>query len=176
MQKIEITDAPPASSTYLLDDGRYIRVHLRLLTPEADLATADWLDVETTAYEVNKKGDFVVDNNGEPVMLPRQRSRIPLENIRKGLDSAQPGWVVQDLAYDPDNPREDVKDVRQLATVPKTGKPGDRVYAKDTKLTYAYVEGQYELARQRRAGQLASVTPAATVAPLTQAQVDALKV
>lgn len=160
MERIEVKDTPAGATNYKLDDGRIVRVHLKVLTPESEIPTADMLAVQTNGYEINKDGAFIVDDNGEPITLAKNVTSVPLASIRNGSDNMNGGWVETDLAYDPENPRADVADVRQLKTLPKTGAANDRVYAKDDKKTYVYNAGQYETIRLRRAAEMAAVVSA----------------
>lgn len=175
MNRIDIKDNPANASNYELEDGRIVRVHLRLLTPDSELAKAEFIDVETVAYEITKSGAFVVDDNGEPITLPKQRTRIPLANVRAGADSMKPGWTRQDLSYDPKNPRDDVADVKQLKALPKSGKSGDRVYVEADKSTYVYTDGLYETVRHSRVAEMLSIVPIAVVQTLTADQLKDLR-
>lgn len=149
----------PAGATMIeTDDGRFFRIHTKVLTPEADIPKVDMLQVQTHGYEVDKSGNLMVDENDEPIMLDKQITSIPMANIHNGSDTMNPGWMAQDLAYDPENPREDQKDIRQLKSVPKEGNPGDRVYSKTDKATYVYSPGQYANIRERRVSDFAART------------------
>lgn len=171
MQSINIKGTPANACNYQLDDGRIFRIYTKVLTPEAEIPTAQMLTVQTNGYEITKDGSFLVDDNGEPVMLDKRTTQISLENVRNGVDTMNGGWVPQDLAYDPENPREDVKDVKQLKAVPKTGAPGDRVYAKDSKQTYVYSAGQYENIRRARLSEAVAMAPKAEAEPLDVSEI-----
>lgn len=166
MKQINIKDTPANACNYQLDDGRIFRIYTKVLTPEADIPTAQMLSVQTNGYEITKDGSFVVDDSGEPVVLDKRVTQISLENVRSGLDTMNGGWVPQDLAYDPENPREDVKDVKQLKAVPKTGSPGDRVYSKEDKQTHVYSAGQYENIRRARLSEAVAMAPQPSAEPL----------
>lgn len=172
---VDVKDSPKNSTTYLLPDGRYVRVHLKLLTTDDALATANEVEVRTSAYEVNKNGDFIVDEDGEPVMMPRQGIRIPLSQVHSGATLMKPGWVETDIAYDPKNPREDSADVRQLKNLPKNGKSGERVYIEGDKKTYSYTDGLYENVRRQQITTFtrANVLPATTT--VDPSKIEALK-
>lgn len=166
MQTITIKDTPANATNYQLDDGRIFRIYTKVVTPEADIPTASMLSVQTNGYEITKDGSFVVDDNGEPVMLEKRVTQISLDNVRNGVDTMNGGWVPQDLAYDPENPREDVKDVKQLKAVPKSGEAGDRVYSKADKQTYVYSAGQYENIRRGRLSEAVAMAPKPDAEPL----------
>ena len=155
-KKINIADTPDSAINYEMEDGRIYRIYTTLVTPHALLKTADNLEIETHGYQITRDGSFVVDDNGEPVMIPRQRTRIPMSSIRNGSDTANPGWIRQPVA----DPEEELKGVKKLKNLPKTGEPGDRVNI-DGEL-YAYTEGLYDSTRQRRLREIgaSSAVPA----------------
>jgi len=155
MKRIEVSDLARNAQAYQLDDGRIYRIHLNLLTPVDKLATADYLEVETNGYQIDKSGAFMVDDNGEPITLAKQRARIPMANVRAGADSVKAGWQAQatpDENSDPDAYASAIEGARKLKKLPKTGEPGDRVLV-DGQL-YAYGEGLYEQVRQSRLAQI----------------------
>lgn len=165
MDTVNVKGTASGATIVKTDDGRYFRIHTKVLTPEAEIPNASLLQVQTHGYEVDKNGAFLVDGNDEPIMLEKSITSIPLENIRNGSDTMNGGWVAQDLAYDPDEPREDQKDIRQLKAVPKEGKPGDRVYSKDAKQTYVYSPGQYANIRERRISDFVARTSETSTGP-----------
>lgn len=168
MKKIEVPDIASNATAYQLDDGRIYRVHMVLVTPAQLLATADYVEVETRGYQIAANGAFMVDDNGEPIMLTPQRARIPLVNVRSGLDTVKPGWVKQ--APIPEGRELDTTGARKLKTLPKTGEPGEKVLIGDE--LHAYTDGLYDHVRRSRLANLATETPvapldAATLADLT---------
>lgn len=170
MNRIDVKDLPSNATAYQLDDGRIYRIHMNLITPVSQLATADYVEVETNGYQIDKSGAFMVDDNGEPIMLPKQRARIPLANVRAGTDSVKPGWQVQSLPEDEAARDEALKGARKLKKLPSTAQPGDRVMVGDD--LYVYGLGLYESVRR---GRLNSIAPLAQdSSPLDQKMVEDL--
>lgn len=158
------TKSLPAGASVLMHNGRYFRIYIKVLTPEADIPTASMLQVQSWGYEVSKDNALLVDDNDEPIMLERQNISIPMANIHSGEDTMNGGWVARDLSYNPDKPTEEQKDIRQLKNLPKDGKPGDRVYLKDEKQTYVFSSGQYQNIRENRVSSfVAKTSPPAEV-------------
>ncbi len=157
METVNIKNLPPGTSV-LKHGDRYFRIILKVLTPEADIPTAQMLQVQSWGYEVNKDNALMVDGNDEPIMLEKQMTSIPLSNIHNGNDTMNGGWVAQDMSYDPENPTEEQKSIRQLKNLPKDGSPGDRVYLKEEKQTYFYSPGQYQNIRERRVSDFVAKT------------------
>ena len=170
MKKIDIKDLPSNATAYQLDDGRIYRIHMTLITPVSQLATADYVEVETNGYQIDKSGAFMVDENQEPIMLPKQRARIPLANVRAGTDSVKPGWQVQQPSSGDTFTEEELKGARKLKKLPATAEQGDRVLVDDE--LYAYGQGLYESVRMGRLSQITQ-EPAAP-SPLDQAAIDDL--
>jgi hypothetical protein len=175
VKTIKVKDAPGNSTTYQVPDGRFIRVHLKLLTADTELATAQNIMVETSAYEVDEAGDFIVDDYGEPITMPRVRISIPTALVREGTDTMNAGWIKTDLAYNPKKPRDDQVDVKHVPTLPKTGHAGDRVYVESEKETYVYSPGLYENTRRQQLSNFLRANPVAVVTPLTDDQIESLK-
>lgn len=151
MERIDVKDLPANATAYRLDDGRIFRVHLDLKTPAEQIATATDVEVETRGYQINEAGAFMIDDNQEPITLPTQRARIPLENVRQGADTMKPGWQERTAPENEDHP------VKKLKNLPKTGAPGDEVSV-DGKF-YVYTEGLYESVRRNRIAELGAVAP-----------------
>lgn len=164
MKRIEVPDLASNATAYELDDGRIYRVHLILLTPAQNLATADYVEVETRGYQIIANGAFLVDDNGEPIMLPPQRARIPLANVRAGADTVKPGWVKQNLPEDEAALVEAVKGAKKLKNLPKSAEPGEKVQVGEE--LFAYGEGLYD---QVRRGRLSALAPENAVTPLDAA-------
>lgn len=152
MKRIEIADTAASAANYELDDGRIFRIHLKLITPQEQLGSADFVEVETRGFEVTKNGSFVVDDDGMPVLLAPQRARIPLANIRSGLDSAKPGWIKQTLPDDKDARAQVLDPHKSIKTLPKSGEPGDVKRVGDE--LYTYTDGLYEQVRRGRIGEV----------------------
>lgn len=153
MKRVDIPDLPENATAYQLDDGRYYRVHLRLITPVQNLATADYVEVETNGYQIDKSGAFMVNDDQEPITLEKQRARIPLSQFRAGLDTLKPGWVKQTLPDDEVAQAEALKDARKLKTLPKTGESGDKVLSNDE--LYVWSDGLYDAVRRARVAGIA---------------------
>lgn len=169
MKRIEIADTADNASNYQLEDGRIYRIHMKLITPKEQLATSDYVEVETRGFEVTKNGSFVVDDDGVPVSLPLQRARLPLANVRAGNDTAKPGWVKQDLPGDEEARAEHLSGHSKLKAIPKTGSPGDVKRVGDE--LYSYTEGLYDQVRRAR---LNEVLPLVDYNILNDAQIAAL--
>lgn len=169
MKKIAIKDTPAGAENYQLEDGRIFRIYLDLKTPVAQLATAESIDVETRGYQIDKSGAFMVDDNQEPIFLQPSRSRIPMANIRSGTDTAKPGWVQQVVLEGDELAEEDMKSVRKLKNLPKTGEPGDRVVVGDE--LYAWSDGVYDSIRRAR---LTNLPQEKADTPLDDATVESL--
>lgn len=167
MERIEVVDLPANASAYQLDDGRIFRVHLDLKTPMSLLAQANDIEVETRGYQINEAGVIQLNANLEPIMLPPQRARIPLANVREGRDVMKPGWV--ERAYDPEAPLPE--GTQELEALPATGMPGELVLLDSDDKLYAYSNGLYESVRISRLSELGAAVPT----PLAdQAFVDSL--
>lgn len=165
MESIEVVDLPANASAYQLDDGRIFRVHLDLKTPMSLLAQANDIEVETRGYQINEAGVIQLNANLEPIMLPPQRARIPLVNVREGRDLMKPGWV--ERAYTPEAGVPE--GTQELEELPATGTPGEPVLT-GGKL-YSYTKGLYESVRISRLSELGAAVPT----PLAdQAFVDSL--
>lgn len=169
MKRIEIADTHQSASNYELADGRILRIHMKLITPKEQLATADFVEVETRGFEVDKKGSFIVDAEGMPVQIAPQRARIPLANVRQGMDSVKPGWIKQSLPTDEAARTQALEPHKPLKNLPKTGEAGDVKRMGDD--LYTWTEGLYE---QVRRGRLAEVANAAAVPKFDEAQVNDL--
>lgn len=151
MKRIDVKDLPSNVSAYELDDGRIFRVHLELKTPVDQLATAGDVEVETRGYQINAQGALLVNDSQEPIMLAPQRARIPLTNVRSGLDTVKPAWVKQVFADDAS--REKLTEgVKKLKHLPKTGEPGDSVMVGDD--MFVFSDGLYESVRRSRAAEI----------------------
>ena len=173
MKRIEIADLAKNAFAYELDDGRVYRLHMNLITPVDKLATADYVEVETNGYEIDKHGNFVVDDNGEPITLAKQRARIPLANVRAGTDSIKEGWQAQAMPSEKSDPEAyaaTVEGAKKLKKLPKTGEQGDKVMVDGT--VYAYGLGLYEQVRRQRLAQVAPSSSAPSA--LDQEAIDAL--
>lgn len=170
MKRINIADLAPNATAYQLDDGRVYRIHMNLITPVQSLSTADFVEVETKGYQIDKTGAFMVDDNGEPVMLPPQRARIPLANVRAGLDTVKPGWVAQTLPEDEAERAEALKGARRLKKLPGEGEAGDKVLVDD--VLYGWGDGLYDQVRRQRLADLGAAPDAP--APLDDATIQAL--
>lgn len=169
MKKIQIADTVSSASNYQMDDGRIYRIHLKLITPKEQLATSDFVEVETQGYEVTKSGAFVVDDDGMPVTIPVQRARIPLENVRNGNDSVKAGWVKQALVETGDELAALLAQHTKLKNIPKTGEHGDVKRVGDD--LYSYTDGLYDKVREAR---LSEISKASTPVVFDEAQVSAL--
>lgn len=174
MKKVEIADTVASATNYQLDDGRIIRIHTKLITPEAQLADADFVEIETRGFEVTKSGAFVVDDDGVPVMIAPQRARIPLGNVRAGVDSVKPGWIKQTLPDDEAAKAAALDPHKKLKNLPKTSEPGELARVGDE--LYTWTDGLYESVRRGRIAETAAAASAAANKPkLDQASIDALK-
>lgn len=158
MKRIEIPDTVGSASNYELDDGRIIRIHLRLVTPVEQLGNADYVEVETRGFEVDKKGSFIVDNEGMPIAIAPQRARIPLTNVKQGLDSVKAGWIKNTLPEDKDALAAALEPHKSLKNLPKTGDTGDVKRVGDE--LYTWTDGLYEQVRRGRLAEIANVKPA----------------
>lgn len=158
MKRINVADLAANATAYELDDGRVYRIHMNLITPVQNLATADYVEVETKGYQIDKSGAFMVDDNGEPITLPPQRARIPLANVRAGLDTVKPGWVAQNLPEDEAAQAEALKGARKLKKLPSEGEAGDKVLVDD--VLYGWGDGLYDQVRRQRLADLAPMADA----------------
>lgn len=156
MKRIEVKDLPANVTAYELADGSIYRIHMDLITPVDQLAAAADVEVETRGYLIDKNGSLLIDENLEPITLPRQRARIPLANVRAGADTVKPGWVQRDAPTDPE------ASVRKLKNLPKTAEAGDEVVVDDK--FYIYSDGIYEQVRRNRLASL-DVPAAETLDP-----------
>ena len=169
MKRIEIADTHQSASNYELEDGRVIRIHMKLITPKEQLASADFVEVETRGFEVDKRGAFVVDGEGMPITIAPQRARIPLANVRQGMDAVKPGWIKQSLPTDKEQLATVLEPHKAIKNLPKTGTTGDIKRVGDELFTWT--DGLYE---QVRKGRLADLANAAAVPKFDEAQVNDL--
>lgn len=159
MNKLTIEGTARNASVYKLDDGRIFRVHLNLITPVDNIASASFLEIETNGYQISLDGSLVLDGNGEPITISRQRARIPMGSIRDGRDTVHPRW--REIEGDPG-------DAPEFQDLPESSEPGDRAVL-NGKL-YVFDEGIYERIRRQRVSETGPALPP----PLDQEAVASL--
>lgn len=152
MKRIEVKGLPANITAYELTDGSIYRIHMDMITPVDQLSTASDVEVETRGYLIDKDGSLLIDENLEPITLPRQRARIPLANVRAGADTMKPGWVKQNLPEDEAQRAAALEGVKKLKNLPKTGEPGDTAHVGDE--LFVYGEGLYDSVRRGRLADL----------------------
>lgn len=151
--RVEVPGTPQGAENFRLDDGRIFRVALRLVTPEAALAAAAEVEVETEAVEVTAAGEFV-SAAGVPRVLPLRRALVPLERVRAGLDTMRPGWrrlPLQGAAL-----AAELDKLPNSIELPDLAEPGDR--ARTGGVLFEFSLGVYAAIRE---GRLREVAPAA---------------